>query len=328
MKKGYISSLVAALVLSVSLPVGAANVSIENVNNTLVEKGLDKSIVELMPISEKDEIYKALIENPDNVQITHSFMNVDNLAQIEYFTNTDDQELLKTGITNEDIKSIRKSLKKLEDFTFDELNKKKEISNFEYKLLQKALTKNPNYKNQKVPKNNEVTSSGQISSSKLAFDMVVTNKTASYPLYSVYMYYNWSSPYFTDIFNDKIGVVWSGDFNTQKITTNADYYKASYELSKYYDKHGSYNLEVSQTPNTGIVFSTPQSKSVGTAQNKFGTMNFEIYKNSKSNESKKIVSQYAHAITAIGGVSLSIPPSVDIGVGYDSSPQRAANITN
>ncbi len=65
-KKGIVTTILATLVVSVPLPAIAANTTENEKGNKLVEKGLDESIVELMPKKERDESISNLLKHQTN----------------------------------------------------------------------------------------------------------------------------------------------------------------------------------------------------------------------------------------------------------------------
>ncbi|MGM9977177.1 MAG: hypothetical protein ACI33J_00010 [Clostridium sp.] len=297
------------------------------VDQVLEQSGYDADTLEEMESKDKREIAEAINKNPDLVDVNFSIMDIDNLSMLEYFTNTDDSLLFEDGFSADDVKQIRNNLKQINSLNEKEMKERYHVSSPEYKMIKKSLEKNPNYKVKKDNGDKEVTTSGSIATSKMSFAMTkVNNSTSSAPSYSMTVTYNWKTPYFVDTFSDYIGVSWGGGLNSKSISSTAKYYSGNWYTGKYTTLKNTKSWSKTETPNKGIVFSTKQSNTSATQQNKTGTIKFTLYQTKFKGYDTKVLSQFAHKILAVSGITISGSPSITIGTGYDKSAQKSSTI--
>lgn len=169
---------------------------------------------------------------------------------------------------------------------------------------------------------------------------VINNSTAKKPMYNVKLYFSWKPkvgrvPYF----NDRIAVAWGGNLNRGKMLSKRIRYQ---NMESYYGLRGKtyyskyYSPGVSDTPNKGVIFSAKQfrvfykngKKQQGILKN--GYMSFNLYQNKKQGYDTRIISRYCYRKIKIGS-SISFTGSgasvgIEIGTGYEKSPQRTRTI--
>lgn len=326
-------------ILTVSLSIGLAfgllsntsyasanTTSIDEVDKILVDFGYDKDDLAYYHEERKIKLAEAIKINPESVSKETTYMRVDNIGLIEYYTNTSDQKLSEDGFEQKQIEKIRKKLDKLKAISESELMATYNLSKGEAKLIKKALKKNPNYKLPKKYGKKEVTTSGTISTSDLSFTMSVVNRsTSTAPSYDVDLHHNWKSPFFFDIVSDNVAAAWGGNLDVKNVGGLTFYYNGNF-WTGYKSPWGSLWTYGEVTPNTGIVFAFKQSKDYGSAQAKSGNYWFTVFQTKKQGYSTSIVSQYAHKIATVSNVTVSKTPGINIGWGFDKSPQQRINI--
>ncbi|WP_117161283.1 hypothetical protein [Paraliobacillus sp. X-1268] len=329
MKKNLIAFFTfIVLFISSTLTIQASELNVDkNNDDILIEFGFDAETIELMPVDKKQELAEIIIEDPSKVDLDVSYFHLDNLSIIEFFANTDESELQELGLSSEEVELIENDLDDLREITKDEALETLELDTVGYKMLQNALEENPEYNTKEVLEENTITASGYISSSKLKYTQSVANKsTKTKPQYNVGINFNWTTPYYNYLFTDRIAVAWGGGLNSKNISSSAYYYNTNTAVTKWSKLSKNYSWSKSETPNKGIVFSTNQTSNVGNKL-KTGYVFLDLYQNKKVGKDTKIVSQFAHQIVKIGGVSISGSPSITIGTGYNKSQQRSSTIT-
>ncbi|MCK1999106.1 hypothetical protein MPH47_18075 [Psychrobacillus psychrodurans] len=327
MKKIFTGVLTLGLLLGGNTAFASENtLTNEEVDKILINFGYEKEELPYYFEQNKLDLAQAIQENPENVQKSTSYLRVDNIGLIEYYTNTSDQEILENA-SPENLKAIKEKLNKIDSKSVDELMKENDFSEGEAKLVKSALKKNPKYKAPKKFGKKEVTTSGEISSSDLAFTMSVNNKsTTTAPSYDVTLNHNWQNPYFFDIVKDNVAAAWGGNLDVKNISALVYYNKGNWYSGKYGAGVGSFAPGSTVSPNTGIVFEFDQSKQDAAVQAKSGNYWFTVFQNKKQGYSTTLVSQFAHKILTVSNVTVSNTPSIVIGLGKDESPQKKANI--
>ncbi len=335
---------VLSIILTVSIVISAhvSMVFAENVTsnnefnasncNAILEKaGFNATVISDMDNDKKNKISESIVNNPSSVQVNSTVLNVDNLAIFEYYTNTQDTDLLKNGVSSDDIKKVRANLDQLNSLSPEQFKEKYSVSTADYKMIKKSLTKNPNYKLKKS--NNLVTTSGTISSSTLYYNMSVTNKsTSTAPYYSLYMGYSWYSTYFTDLFTDYLAVAWGGGLNAKNVEAKASYYYGNY-FTSWGSFENTYNWSQQQTPQVGIVFSTPQMRGdvFSERQNRCGYVSMDLYQTKFQGYDTNVVSQFCHSVLTVNGGSVSVGyktgyATINVGTGFDTTPQISRTV--
>ncbi|MDE5974755.1 MAG: hypothetical protein K2G73_08820 [Eubacterium sp.] len=317
-----------------SFAFAADNIQLTNDDMLLVNYGYPEESIDALSLEQRKELVKALNDNPDNVKIETSVLELDNLAEIESFMGTSDDVLVEMGADLSAIISNRYELNEISKQTDVEIAAERDISLTEAKYLKKSIEKGRSEDNSYdcKDKDNAITASGSISSSKLTYTQLYSNKsTSTAPSYNVTLTYNWISPYTLTIFTDEIVTAWGGNLNSSNISAKASYY---YDRGTKWDTYFKQNaMTINETVNKGIEFKFPQSIAGLSTQvrTKTGSATFNIYQTKMQGYDTKILSQYCHRVLSVGSASIGISasgPSVGISVGgaWDTSPQRSTTI--
>lgn len=337
-------SILVAIICSLVVFISGSNIIFAADNSQLlsndlilIENGFPKENIGALSEEHKRELVKYLNDNPNNVDIQTSVLEIDNLMEIESFMGFSDEELIGMGANSYDIASAREELYKISKQTEEQIAKEKNISLTEAKYLKRAIVKGKNKDGKDVYKeNNSINASGSISASKLTYSQAYANhSTATAPSYWVVLTYTWNSPYTLTIFTDEVVAAWGGNLNTKNVSGYASYYNENGS------NWGSYNqqklMTTSETANAGIEFKFAQSVSLPSAtsnriKTKTGSIGFELYQTKKQGYDTKLLSQYCHRVISIGNASIGISAkgatvSISIGGAWDSSPQKSSIIS-
>ncbi len=301
-------------------------------DNILKEFGYDSNVLLEMSYEDKNEIAESILKNPDKIEMTCAYLNVNNIELFEYYTNTKDDVLIAQGLKAEEIKKIRNSMDKIKLLTEEQFVNQFNSSKAEYILIMKSLEKNPNYKNKKRG-NRKVTTSGTIATSTMTYSMTSLNKsTSAAPSYAITITYNWLKPYFTDVFDDSIALAWGGGLNSKSVSSAANYYEGNYYTNRYGAIKQTVAWSKNETAQVGIVFTTPQSKKSATQQNKTGTIKATLYQTKYQGFDTKVLSQFGHKVLALSGGSISVGTdrvgvaSINVTTNYDTSTQKSITV--
>lgn len=316
-------------VLASSSGNGNESATLTKYEMVLQEAGFDANSLSNMPNDKKIKIAESILNDPSSVEIRKEILHIDNIAIFEYYTNTEDSELIKNGLSIDEIRKIRNSLNEINSLTKEQFKDRYSSGDEEYKIIKKALTKNPNYKAKK-DQNNIVTTSGTISSSDLYYYMTKSTISTSHPEYDFYIYFDWTKPYFNDIFDDTVAAAWGGNLNVKNINSYVDYYRGTYWDGSYGGYYGSSAMNYTQTPNMGIVFTFPQhygDSVIGDyRQAKSGWIQYTLYQTQFQGYETNAISKYCHKIVALsfGGVSIAKGGSgvqINTNTNYQTSPE-------
>ncbi len=324
-----------ALILSSGTITAFANEIKSNDNKILIENGFPSEHIDVLSTNQKQELVDELKNNPTNVTITTSILEVDNLVEVENFLKCTDEELVNMGMDLDSVIETRKELNGLNKKSPEQISKEKNVSLAEATYYKKAIEKglsgeiNQTYKETTNP----VTASGSISSSKLSYSQTVTRKSPELPNYSVFLSYTWASPFTVIGFNDEIVVAWGGGLNTKNESGSSRYYNCGTSWGSYYETN---DMTKKYTPNAGLEFifpqsvTTPQTISNGSrALAKTGGASFILYQTKKEGKETKIISHYCHRVIKVGtsiGISTSPSLSINIGSAWDKTNQASNNI--
>ncbi|MCX7746911.1 MAG: hypothetical protein N2645_08470 [Clostridia bacterium] len=306
------------------------SLSITEAEKVLLDKGFIKEYIERMKYEDKIELATAIVNEPEKVQISKTVVQFDELSAIETMVNTDDKELKELyKLKDEDIKETKENIKKLQDASDSELQKRFGRSNSEIRLLRKALKKNKDFK--KVKKEgNIVTASGSvIGTNTLTYNMVAHNDSSAPVSYKIYSSFYWSSAPYIHWLDDNIAYAWGGNLalDDRSISSYVQY-KHMGPFPKIDSYFGTPNFTENPV-NAGLIAEFDQSQDHnGLAyQAQTGGISFRIYQYAKNNPAiaTKILSAYAHQVLVIG-LTISISkdgPEVGLsfGYGFDTSPQ-------
>lgn len=111
-----------------------------------------------------------------------------------------------------------------------------------------------------------------------------------------------------EYFSNKIAVAWGGGLNVKNIKSNAKYYDVrgiiKYKHKKFYT---SRKWSYTETPQTGIVFTTLQSINHGIwgTRMKSGYVKFKLYQTKRKGYETNCVAQYGHKLIGFGSVTIT-----------------------
>lgn len=104
-------------------------------------------------------------------------------------------------------------------------------------MKRKSLEVNENYERKNIDLSDMVTLSATLSDAKMTHSLYADRYSdANYDCkYRIRVGFNWTSPFYTVIFDDQVAVAWAGNFNISESTilSQADYYKC-YGLGIWY----------------------------------------------------------------------------------------------
>lgn len=303
--------------------------------NLLVQNGYTIETAEALPEDTRNEIAENLLNNPDLVDISTTFLEVDTLSEVESFVSHTDEELIDMGADKTNISANRNEINKMINMTDKDLREKYNYDDLEIKLFKKAVENGQNIKNGKMKKpskaDTSVNASGTIASSKLSFTQTRTNYSSSTaPNYRIENSFSWITPFQLSLFNDTIVVAWGGGLNLDNYATlgNAKYYAPNNNLSAWTDKLLTTTaMSKDQTVQKGIKFNFHQAAQ-GRVRNGYSTAT--IYQTKFQGYDTNVVSMYAHRLLqpnasisiSASGASVSISASSS----YDTSSQRSSTI--
>lgn len=303
-----------------------------NYEQLLIKKGYNPEMVKNMDDNSRKIIGDALNENPENVDLQSTCMEIDSFDEMEEVLSITEEE-----VSEEDLEYYReyvKSIEELSEKTDKKLISENNMSKAQTKIFREIVEDSSAIDNNKKNVEEEVTASGSISSSKLSYDQSVVNQSKNNkPKYTVCIVFTWKSPFEIGCYNDKVCCAWGGNLATG--------YSAA--TAKYYDWHGViYNrvwgkykgkkvLKFEETAiNKALTYSVPQGNGNG-AKVKTGAMIFYLYQNTKNKRrATKVISRYCHKVISIKSDSISVSKSgisFSIGGAYDKSSQASSSIT-
>jgi hypothetical protein len=341
-------ALIAVLVLSSFAftvdPNMASDSELLDADSILIQHGLPLEILPTLTLKEKLEWASAILEDPDSVSITNTFMETDNLAEIELFLETPEEDLIEMGAEPDAIARTKASLDEIEQKPEELLAQELDISITEAKYLKKAIEKGKSKRrNNGESRNKEsnrkkdmsVNASAPIAASKLSYSQIVgkvTTPGVTQLRYMVTMSYNWITPYFVRLYSDKICLAWGGGFVSEVIMAEARYHIQSTEWSWMPGINtlaGSRNMSVFRpVANAGIEFTFPQTISFWSiTSTKTGSASVRLTKDNKFNNNEvEVLSQYLHR-TLNWGVTISwTAPGFTPGGAWNESAQRRTKV--
>ncbi|MGL4819829.1 MAG: hypothetical protein ACRC5C_07600 [Bacilli bacterium] len=309
----------------------AAQPSEQETASVLHKFGFEPSTISAMDDKQKETVSTAIVEDPTNVQLATSYVVVNNLEIFAYYTNTSDEQLLQNKVSEKEIKKIRHVLKILASLTEKEFKDQFSVSSAEYQMIKLSLTKNPNY-HHRDNGNHEVTTSGTLDRNWMSYAMYITNKsTKQAPSYDVTITYNWQKAYFTDLFTDKIAIVWGGELISKNMTSIAKYYRGNFLSGFTTQLVDKKPWVVERRLNNGILFSTEQSISLKNkrrtvpALHKLGTVKATLYQSKFEGLSTNVISKFAHQ--EFGADShIILSNGIDLGSSYSATEELYRNI--
>lgn len=306
--------------------------------NLLVQHGYTVGTAEALPEEAKNEIYESLLNNPNSVDITTTFLEVDALSEIEAFLSHTDEELIDIGLDQSDIDENNAQINTMINMTDKELKENYKYNDVEIKLLKKSVENGKKIRNNeiKVPSKNDtsVNASGTIAASKLAFTQNVTDNTpGKAPNYRVQNSFDWATPTLIGGLSDSVVIAWGGGLN---LDTNS-----ALGNSKYYVPNGAGTAWSVENPNPtktipmtyvqkiqeGITYTFKQNDT-GKVRN--GYASTTIYQTKYQGYDTNVVSIYAHKTISVGAnITISVSntnASITPNFAYDSTPQKSKAI--
>lgn len=304
----------------------------------LLHAGYCEGTIEGLEQSDIDNIYNAIIEGRD-VQVTNSYMEIDNFSEIENFFSYDESELLNMGMSKTDIEATQQYFEDLLAKSDAEISSSCGVDLTEVKMLRKTIENAEANKLKKSGDNkeitNKVTASGSISTSKLQLTQSVTNNSSSTPNYGVVVSYKWITPYSLCVAKDCIVIGWGGELNSRGESGTMNYYgwTSATEWADYVT--AVTNPLTEETTNAGMEYYFPQSEGKDwqghMAKTKTGSARITIYQTLAEGKDTKVISHYCHRTVAVTGVDITVSNtgasvSISIGAAYDKSPQQRTTI--
>lgn len=337
MKKIFLSFLLltSLVVSNFSTIVAKADTINDDTLNLLVQNGFTIETAEALPTDSRDEIAKKLLTNPDLVDISTSFLEVDTLSEIESFVSYTDEELISMGADESKIFIARDEINKIDNMSDKELRENYNYNDVEIKLFKKAIENGENIKNGKMKRTSKsdtsVNASGTIGTSKLSFTQSVTNNsTSTAPSYRVENSFSWITPFQLSLYNDTVAVGWGGNLNLDPYSAlgNVKYYAPATNFTGWTNTLlATAAMGKKETVQKGMEYSFHQAKE-GRVRSGYSTTS--IYQTKFQGYDTNVVSLYAHrtvslsasiSITTSGGsVSITASPA------YDTSPQKSTTI--
>lgn len=163
--------------------------------------------------------------------------------------------------------------------------------------------------------------------------MSLVNFTASpSPKITVIVQFEWLRAPFVAL-TDVIAVYWNGSLNSRNYSLSC--WKAPNLVKMEHDKNPS--VDINKRYYINVDYYTKKFAGAGVTYNmdiKFvnafiaGEAVFELYDTvPRTGKTIEVTSQYLHQTVKGGGVTISYPPGVNVGTGYDESEQRSLYTT-
>ncbi len=291
---------------------------------TLISFGYPKDMLNLLSESEKNEMATEMNNKPDCVQIDVTTVHFDELYWVEFIANSSDEELLKNGLSFEEIEINRNNIHELRELSSDDLKRIYDRSDEEIKLLKIAATPREDYqKSKEIDNKNKVTIS-QISTTTMSFVTTVSDNTSSTkkPVsYSVTITFKWKRHPAITFLKDRIAATWGCNLNSMSERG---------AISFTGNGGSTRSPEIEIEPNRGLVFSFWQRAVNGFGWDllESGTVKFTIFQTRKQNLSAAFVAQYGHEIVTISGGGVSFGDAgIDFAKGIDTSSPFKRNLS-
>lgn len=303
-----------------------------NYEQLLIKNGYNSEMVDNMDDNSKKIIGDALDENPENVDLQSTCMQIDSFGEMEEVLSIKEEDVSEDDLEyyKEYVKSIEELSEKSDKKLISENNMSKAQTKIFREIVEDSNAINDNKKNSEK----EVTASGSISSSKLSYDQSVVNQSKNKkPKYTVCIVFTWKSPFEIGCFNDKICCAWGGNLATGYSAATAKYYDwYGVIYNRIWGKYkGNKVLKFEETAiNKALIYSIPQGNGKG-AKVKTGAMIFYLYQNTKNKgRATKVISRYCHKVISLKSDAISVSKSgisFSIGGAYDKSSQASSSIT-
>ena len=314
-KMGSLTVCLAFLFSILALPASALATE-EYDSFILAQLGIPQEIIDVMPESDIQDLVAAYIADPNSVEVSTSTFEIDVLSEMQTFSSKSRSELLALGYTKEQISRGKEIIDAYNEASDEELlgtgMKQEEIN-----TLRTVLSSDSSI----VPR-------GQISSARLTFTQTSTDySSSSMANYLIGIYFNWSSPYIWTIYEDKIVVAWGGDLKHVQDYQSILYYETTFFQTEYTSCAGvadaSYE-EIAVNAMGMYTFHQGYSNVVlgESGVVKSGSLRYQLYQTTNSGRVSKAIAYYAHQVAQYtGSISFTgtgVAPAISIGTGYDT----------
>lgn len=302
-----------------------------NMDQILIDNDFDSEQVELMNTEDKLKTAEVLLINPDLVQTDSTISEINELEAIEKLINTPYDELVNQGVDKEFINGFYNLVDFWNDSSDEELMEIYDRDAEEIQLLRLACSPKETFEIKEIT-STEVTSSDSISKNQLYFGQSCYKSTLcnGKSSYRVTWTFEWYKLPFMDLLTDEIAVAWGGELNTNNPTSDFIYYYHQNWTNNGGKKHYSAHYVEGPT-DAGYRFWTHQSQGNPLTNDYHqlwkGSASLTLTQNGKSQgKSTKILSQYGHGVFAPNSVSITYPPAISFGSGWDYSEQKSSSI--
>lgn len=318
--------LILGIITTLSFHVKASD-EMENVILTQEQKkGIDNFDDDI-----KKELYNTLQKNPKSVAIGYEVSEIDEVEAIKKIANATVEELqLKEQYTKKEAIALKNEVKKLETLSQEELKENFDFSNVEAKVYFYALH-NKEKEHVVNDTKNEVTTSGSISSTKMASSIAVTDHSKKNSKgkrtnsnYRLNTTFTWKSEPKITMFSDKVALAWGGNYNISYVSHKATYRWYSPLKGKWMTE--VQNMSHSEKPNKNATYTFKQraanSKPIYKA-----SISADLKQSGYKGKSTKITSRYGHKVVKVTpSISFPIGIGISFGTGFDQSTQLSKNV--
>lgn len=279
----------------------------------------------------KKEIYDTLKKDPTNVSIGYDVSEIDEVEAIKKIANSTVKELqMKDQYTKEEAIAVKAEVDKLEKLSQSELKKNYNFSNVEAKIYFHALHNNEKEQSSTDQKN-EVSTSGSISSAKMASSIAVTDHSKKNSKgkrtnsnYRLNTTFTWKSEPKITMFSDKVALAWGGNYNISYVSHKATYRWYSPLKAKWMTE--VQNMSHTEKPNKNATYTFKQraanSKPIYKA-----SVSADLKQSGYKGKSTKITSRYGHKVVKVTpSISFPIGIGISFGTGFDQSAQLSKNV--
>lgn len=276
---------------------------------------------------EKMNFVNVVKNNPDAIetQSEEIVYEVNELELIRYIVNSTDEELIRDGLSYNDIAINRNMIERLNSLSDEEIIKYYDRTTEEVYALRSALKPDALKSGEEL-----IESHKEISNNTLAFNMFLFNNTLiNKPTILITVVFQWLRRPLA-AFTDEIGICWG-----EGLASKDDAFSAWFtpEQIEYTNKTFSTNIPMGDSYPLDISY-TKDSRA--NAAFKFiinlnpvtsfmtGQASLVLYQTSeRTGRTAEIVGQYYHEVLKGGDISFGVPASAGfaIGFGYDYSKQ-------
>ena len=325
-------------ILVLSLTIIFSNIQViyaqDSIDQLLLDANFPQEIIDTMDNVCKEKLVLQYLSNKENYKASNSYLEIDNLEEINYIANMSDEDFENSNLSADEILLCKKQVRELRTSSKENIMSTYNVDSYAAKLI-KAAADTP--RNSKA-KTNDVKASGSISTSKLTISMGYAMELSSeYPDYLLMVLFSWSSPPFVNFDDDAVAVAWGGNLVLEEKESLISYKSVNAFVTSYTKKASSSKENVARYSeidiNTGGAFYFPSydaSMHMFDRYNnriKSGRIEFRLYQTEKKgNTTTKVIANYCHKALGFGDISVSYPPSISVTFGYDISDSQASQI--